>query len=96
MDTSILCFSTYAAKIKECDALESYRTIALVELTKNVVDSASHKVLPAHHRSRVDTTVGSLVGWRHLVEAVTRLETSASEMPSLITINALPISGVLH
>jgi hypothetical protein len=37
MAMGILCFSTYVAEINECEAPESNRTIAVVELSKNVL-----------------------------------------------------------
>jgi hypothetical protein len=61
-----------------------------------MVDSASHKVLLRLHRSGLTTEVRSLIGDRRLIEVVTRLGTRSSEMPSPATIEALPISGVLH
>jgi hypothetical protein len=64
-----LCFSTYAADMKECDALESNSTIAVVSLTKkytkdnvgsfmvflhsNMLDSSSSIVLLGGNRNRV-------------------------------------------
>jgi hypothetical protein len=41
MAASILCLSTYAAEINECDALESNKTIAEVELTENIPRTTS-------------------------------------------------------
>jgi hypothetical protein len=82
MATGILCFSTYAAKINECNAQESNRTIAVVDLTENnigclmclvqchMVDPTVNKVLLGCHRSWVAILVGDCVGGRRLVEAV--------------------------
>jgi hypothetical protein len=58
-----------------------------------MVDSASRYILLDCHGSRIATAVGSLICCKRLIEAVTWLGTSTSEMPSLTTIEALPISG---
>jgi hypothetical protein len=41
MATGILCLSTYAAEINECDAPETNKTIAVVELTENMTRTIS-------------------------------------------------------
>jgi hypothetical protein len=73
MARAILSFSTYTAKINECDTPKSNRTIAVVELTEStennigcllcfihchMVNPAVNKVLPSCHRSGVAILVG--------------------------------------
>jgi hypothetical protein len=61
-----------------------------------MVDSTSCEILPGRHGSRVATAVGNFICCRCLIKAVTRLGASTGKMPSLATIEALPIIGVLH
>jgi hypothetical protein len=52
-----LCFSTYAADMKECDALESNNTTAEVSLTKKHTNDHIRSFLGILHRDMIDLPV---------------------------------------
>jgi hypothetical protein len=62
----------------------------------HMVDPASNKVLSGCHRSGVVIAVRGCIGGRRLVEVVSRLGTSTSEVSSFTTVETLPVHGVLH